>query len=77
MGDVATALGGCPTWAPALGFSGATVALVFACVGSAYGTGKAGMGISAVGVSKPEVPLHYIKHACRRACPAGVLALAC
>ena len=31
------------------------LALVFACIGSAYGTGKAGMGISHVGVSKPEV----------------------
>jgi len=45
----------CPPWAPALGFGGATLALVFTCIGSAYGTGKAGMGISAVGVSKPEV----------------------
>ena len=45
----------CPPWAPALGFAGATLALVFTCVGSAYGTGKAAQGISAVGVSKPEV----------------------
>ena len=36
---------------------GAMLALVFACIGSAYGTGKAGMGISHVGVSKPEVKL--------------------
>ena len=55
---LAEALVGCPTWAPALGFGGATIALVFACIGSAYGTGKAGMGISHVGVHKPEVCAH-------------------
>lgn len=60
MGDIAAALNGCPTWAPALGFGGATIALVFACVGSAYGTGKAGMGISAIGVAKPEVSKMFI-----------------
>ena len=48
----------CPPWAPALGFAGATLALVFTCIGSAYGTGKAAQGISAVGVSKPEVRAH-------------------
>ena len=50
----------CPAWAPALGFGGATVALVFASIGSAYGTGKAGMGISAVGVGKPEIVMKNI-----------------
>ena len=45
----------CPPYAPALGFAGATVALVFACIGSAYGTGKAGMSILHIGVSQPQV----------------------
>jgi len=45
----------CPTYAPALGFAGATFALVMACVGSAYGTGKAAMGISTIGVDQPDV----------------------
>ena len=31
------------------------IALVFACMGSAYGTGKAGQGISAIGLDKPEI----------------------
>ena len=52
----------CPPWAPALGFAGATLALVFTCIGSAYGTGKAAQGISAVGVSKPEVRVHTSTH---------------
>mmetsp|Transcript_32747 Transcript_32747/g.77920 ORF Transcript_32747/g.77920 Transcript_32747/m.77920 type:complete len:179 (+) Transcript_32747:46-582(+) len=50
----------CPPWAPALGFAGATLALVFTCIGSAYGTGKAAQGISAVGVSKPEIVMKNI-----------------
>ena len=45
----------CPTYAPALGFGGAMIALVMACVGSAYGTGKAAMGISTIGVEQPDV----------------------
>ena len=47
----------CPTYAPALGFGGAMIALVMACVGSAYGTGKAAMGISTIGVEQPDVRL--------------------
>ena len=57
----------CPPWAPALGFAGATLALVFTCIGSAYGTGKAAQGISAVGVSKPEVRAHQHTHTSLRA----------
>ena len=45
----------CPPYAPLLGFMGAMSALVFTCVGSAYGTGKAAMGISTIGVAKPDV----------------------
>jgi len=50
----------CPEWAPALGFGGAMVALVMACVGSAYGTGKAAMGISSIGVDHPEIVMKNI-----------------
>ena len=35
-------------------FMGAAFALVFSNLGAAYGTGKSGMGISALGVGKPE-----------------------
>ena len=52
---MASSLELCPTWAPLLGFSGAMSAPVFACVGSAYGTGKAALGISTVGVDRPDV----------------------
>ena len=45
----------CPPGAPMLGFGGAAIALVFSCIGSAWGTGRAGMGISQIGTQKPEV----------------------
>uniref|UniRef100_A0A7S3ADR3 V-type proton ATPase proteolipid subunit n=1 Tax=Haptolina ericina TaxID=156174 RepID=A0A7S3ADR3_9EUKA len=50
----------CPPWAPALGFGGAAAALVFASIGSAIGTGKAGMGISSIGVQNPEIVMKNI-----------------
>ena len=46
--------------APLLGFMGAAFALVFSNLGAAYGTGKSGMGISALGVSKPELVMKSI-----------------
>lgn len=36
-GSMAPGIELCPEWAPALGFGGAMIALVMACVGSAYG----------------------------------------
>ena len=54
--------------APLLGFMGAAFALIFSNLGAAYGTGKSGMGISALGVGKPElvmksiVPVRAYKH---------------
>jgi len=36
------------------GFMGVACALVFANIGSAYGTGKSGVGIAYMGVIKPE-----------------------
>jgi hypothetical protein len=57
---VSSALSYCPTWPPALGFGGASCALVLASVGSAYGTGKAAMGISAIGVEHPELVMKAI-----------------
>ena len=50
----------CPVWAPALGFGGAAIALVMSCVGSAYGTGKAALGISTIGVDLPEIVMKII-----------------
>ena len=45
----------CPVWAPLLGFLGAMCGLVFSSIGAAWGTGKAGQAISAIGVKRPEV----------------------
>jgi V-type H+-transporting ATPase proteolipid subunit len=50
----------CPPGAPMLGFGGAAIALVFSCIGSAWGTGRAGMGISQIGTQKPELVMKNI-----------------
>eukprot|EP01119_Soliformovum_irregulare_P021292 TRINITY_DN705_c0_g1_i1.p1 TRINITY_DN705_c0_g1~~TRINITY_DN705_c0_g1_i1.p1 ORF type:complete len:158 (-),score=42.72 TRINITY_DN705_c0_g1_i1:169-642(-) len=42
------------------GFMGCTSALVFACLGAAYGTAKSGVGISSMGVMKPELVMRSI-----------------
>lgn len=46
--------------APLFGFMGAAIALIFSNIGAAYGTGKSGMGISALGVTKPELVMKSI-----------------
>ncbi|EAR90397.1 vacuolar type H+-ATPase proteolipid subunit (macronuclear) [Tetrahymena thermophila SB210] len=43
------------TSAPFFGFAGVSLALVLANVGAAYGTAKAGSGISSIGVWKPSI----------------------
>ncbi|KAJ3339186.1 Actin-like 6A [Entophlyctis luteolus] len=44
----------CPVYAPFFGVMGCTSAIVFSCFGAAYGTAKSGVGISAMGVMRPE-----------------------
>ncbi|KAJ3069283.1 V-type ATPase [Rhizoclosmatium globosum] len=44
----------CPVYAPFFGVMGCTAAIVFSCFGAAYGTAKSGVGISAMGVMRPE-----------------------
>eukprot|EP00964_Phaeocystis_antarctica_P022686 scaffold12630_cov71-Phaeocystis_antarctica.AAC.4 len=51
---------------------GAGFALIFANIGAAYGTGKSGMGISALGVAKPELVMKSIVPV--RSKPARLLA---
>jgi V-type H+-transporting ATPase proteolipid subunit len=63
----------CPPGAPMLGFGGAAIALVFSCIGSAWGTGRAGMGISQIGTQKPEVRTRERR---RRAAAAAAAAAA-
>jgi V-type H+-transporting ATPase proteolipid subunit len=42
------------------GFMGVATALVFANLGAAYGTAKSGVGISSMGVLKPELIIKSI-----------------
>eukprot|EP00300_Choanocystis_sp_HF-7_P023914 c25303_g1_i1.p1 GENE.c25303_g1_i1~~c25303_g1_i1.p1 ORF type:complete len:182 (+),score=34.98 c25303_g1_i1:1-546(+) len=50
----------CPVYAPFFGFLGAAAALSFACLGAAYGTAKAGVGVSAMGVQHPTLVMKNI-----------------
>merc|ERR1712070_1079508 len=50
----------CPPSAPFFGFMGAAVALIFANLGAAYGTAKSGVGVSSMGVMKPDLVMKPI-----------------
>lgn len=50
----------CPSWAPLLGFGGCVFAVVFANLGGAYGTAKAGQGIMSMGIRSPELLMKNI-----------------
>jgi V-type H+-transporting ATPase proteolipid subunit len=50
-GNLSTA---CTAWAPIVGFAGVASAVVFANMGGAYGTAKAGQGLMAMGVHSPD-----------------------
>ena len=50
----------CPTSAPFFGFMGVSAALVFANLGAAYGTAKSGVGISSMGVMRPDLAMRNI-----------------
>ena len=50
----------CPASAPFFGFMGVTSALVFANIGAAYGTAKSGVGISSMGVMRPDMVMRSI-----------------
>ncbi|CAK7222800.1 vacuolar ATPase V0 domain subunit c [Sporothrix curviconia] len=45
----------CPVYAPFFGAMGCTAAIVFTCLGASYGTAKSGVGISAMGVLRPDL----------------------
>merc|ERR1711939_511412 len=45
----------CPVYAPFFGTMGAVSAIVFTCIGASYGTSKSGVGISAMGVLRPDL----------------------
>merc|ERR1711957_546730 len=50
----------CPPSAPFFGFMGCAAALVFACLGAAYGTAKSGVGVANMGVMHPDVVMKSI-----------------
>lgn len=50
----------CPVYAPLFGALGCTSAIVFTCFGAAYGTAKAGTGLSAMGVLRPDLVMKAI-----------------
>ncbi|CAI6341156.1 unnamed protein product [Periconia digitata] len=44
-----------PSFAPFFGMSGIAGAMIFGCVGAAYGTAKSGIGIAGVGTFRPDL----------------------
>lgn len=50
----------CPVYAPFFGSMGCVCAIVFTCFGSAYGTAKAGVGVCATGVLRPDLIVRNI-----------------
>merc|ERR1711965_744297 len=50
----------CPVSAPFFGFMGCAAALVFACLGAAYGTAKSGVGVANMGVLHSEMVMKSI-----------------
>merc|ERR1711907_905496 len=50
----------CPTSAAFYGYGGCCAALVFACLGAAYGTAKSGVGVAHMGVMHPDMVMKSI-----------------
>merc|ERR1711881_633958 len=50
----------CPPSAPFFGLMGCAAALVFACLGAAYGTAKSGVGVANMGVLHSEMVMKSI-----------------
>ncbi|KAK5990991.1 Proteolipid protein vma-11 [Cladobotryum mycophilum] len=44
-----------PKFAPFIGMGGIASAMIFGCVGAAYGTAKSGIGIAGVGTFRPDL----------------------
>ncbi|BGO95601.1 hypothetical protein NBRC10512_006768 [Rhodotorula toruloides] len=45
----------CPPYAPFFGFAGVGASMIFSTIGAAYGTAKAGIGITGMGTLRPEL----------------------
>lgn len=44
-----------PKFAPFIGMGGVAGAMIFGCLGAAYGTAKSGIGIAGVGTFRPDL----------------------
>ncbi|KAH6697463.1 V-type proton ATPase proteolipid subunit 2 [Plectosphaerella plurivora] len=44
-----------PPFAPFIGMAGIAFAMIFGCLGAAYGTAKSGIGIAGVGTFRPDL----------------------
>ncbi|KAI9676126.1 MAG: v-type proton ATPase 16 kDa proteolipid subunit 2 [Caeruleum heppii] len=44
-----------PKFAPFVGMGGIAAAMIFGCIGAAYGTAKSGIGIAGVGTFRPDL----------------------
>ncbi|GAB1311748.1 v-type proton ATPase 16 kDa proteolipid subunit 2 [Madurella fahalii] len=44
-----------PKFAPFIGMSGIAAAMIFGCIGAAYGTAKSGIGIAGVATFRPDL----------------------
>ncbi|TFK74883.1 V-type ATPase [Pluteus cervinus] len=45
----------CPPFAPFFGFAGVASAMIFSTIGAAFGTSKAGIGITGLGTFRPDL----------------------
>merc|ERR1711869_44669 len=63
----------CPASAPFFGFMGCAAALVFACLGAAYGTAKSGVGVANMGVLHSEMIMKSIIHILWLVCSASTV----
>ncbi|EER43754.1 vacuolar ATP synthase proteolipid subunit [Histoplasma ohiense] len=50
----------CPVYAPFFGVMGCACAIVFTCLGAAYGTAKSGVGVCATSVLRPDLMVKNI-----------------
>lgn len=50
-----TAMSACPPYASFFGFAGVASAMIFSTIGAAFGTSKAGIGISGLSVFRPDL----------------------
>mmetsp|Transcript_17454 Transcript_17454/g.47617 ORF Transcript_17454/g.47617 Transcript_17454/m.47617 type:complete len:209 (-) Transcript_17454:24-650(-) len=53
MTEIVRGFDGCPSWAPAFGYMGASLCMILSSWGSAWGTWRAGLGVCHMGIDHP------------------------